>query len=210
MRHLIFILLIASTTNGQTNPKVDYVRLGSLASVENRQEDRSSRDFGSSFRDRGKSLGSLRRTAARLQAHDGLTPTGRLDREGVDWYRKARSERISTRSSTPQVVDIQPTDTNYMIFFTMDGCGGCNEMKPHIQRLQDQGYKIYIADAAWNPKLVQQYKVFKYPTMVIFSKKQAIKTYVGTVKIEAITKYLQKMKTPDYDFTNKTSTYRFW
>jgi thiol-disulfide isomerase/thioredoxin len=210
MRQLVFILLIASTTYGQADPKIDYVRLGSLASVENGQEDRNSRDFGSSFRDRGKSLGSLRRTAARLQAHDGLTPSGSLEREGVDWYRKARSEWVSTRSSTPQVVDIQPTDTNYMIFFTIDGCGGCNAMKPRIQQLQDQRYKIYIANAKWNSELVQQYKVSKYPTTVIFNKKQVIKTYVGMVKIEAITKYLQKIKTPNYDFTNKTTIYRLW
>jgi thioredoxin-like negative regulator of GroEL len=90
-------------------------------------------------------------------------------------------------------------------------------MRPIIEELQNAGQEIYIVEQNSNPRLVQQYSVGAYPTMVIFNQGEEVKTYVGVVTAKAITDYLEAW-TPDnnnsevdYDFIDGPSVnYKLW
>jgi thioredoxin-like negative regulator of GroEL len=90
-------------------------------------------------------------------------------------------------------------------------------MRPIIEKLQRAGQEIYIVEQGSNPRLVQQYSVGAYPTMVIFNQGTEVKTYIGVVTAKAITEYLEPW-TPDntnlevdYDFVDGPSVdYKLW
>ena len=78
---IIVLLLMMGPADVQAYQKSDWLLLGVMESSVEGGEDRHTREDDTSFSDRGRLFGSFRRTAARLQEYDGLTPTGELDRE---------------------------------------------------------------------------------------------------------------------------------
>ena len=232
MRILVTILLILTVGlyHAEANEKGDRSVLGSLAVVEEGSEDRYTRNSGEGDRFGGNLLGSFRRTAARLQEYDGLTPNGNFDRAGLDWTRgpigretgsAKRGTKVAERTEeswgwSQEAVIIPDSVKNYMIFFTMKGCSGCKQMYPLIEDLQDQGYEIFVVYNNTNQQLVREHAVTSYPTMVIYDDGQQVKRYRGPVATDAITKYLNKPKTPNnpdrvhYDFVDGPSKYKLW
>jgi len=172
--------------------------VGSLASLEEGSKSKYTGDDREDLRFGGNILGSLRRTAARLQEYNGIIPTGEFAKTTIP-----EREKILAQGE----VRIPETVKNYMIFFTMEGCGGCQTMYPIIKDLQGQGYKIYWVYPRKNQKLVRQHKIKSYPTMVIFNNKKVVKKFVGPVATKTITDFLNKpQQAPDnsdhtdYDF----------
>jgi thiol-disulfide isomerase/thioredoxin len=192
----------------QADEKIDGSVMGSLASPEEGSKSKHTGDDREDLRFGGNILGSLRRTAARLQEYNGITPTGELTKTTIPEREKILAQGL---------VRIPETVENYMIFFTMEGCGGCQTMYPIIKKLQQQEYKIYWVYPRKNQKLVRQYKIQKYPTMVIFDNKKVVKKLVGPVATKTITNYLNKPQQSsnnsdhtDYDFISGLLTYRLW
>ena len=232
MRILAAILLILTMGwyHAEANEKGNKSVLGSLAILDKGTENRSPRDSGEGNRFGGNLLGSFRRTAARLQEYDGLTPNGNFERDGLDWTRrpigrqtgpKERGAKVEARAKeiwewSQKKIVVPDSVKNYMIFFTMEGCGGCKQMYPHIKDLQSQGYKIFVIYNNANQKLIREHAVTSYPTMVIYDEGQQVKRYRGPVATEAITRYLNKPETPDdpdrihYDFVDGPNKYKLW
>lgn len=233
MRILAAILIVLMTGEyyAEANEKGDRTVLGSLASLEEGSKSRYTRDNGEDIRFGGNILRSFRRTAARLQEYDGLNPNGEFGREGLNWTRgpiasRQASEtqgRAKTETRTEErwgwsqdKIIIPEAARNYMLFFTLKGCGPCQIMYPIIKDLQDQGYEIYIVYQRTNKVMVNQHQVTNYPTMVIYNDEDQVKRLRGIVSIGSIVKYLQKPTPPNnpdrarYDFVDGPSKYKLW
>ena len=204
---VLFIILVSFCYVQADEKNVGPV-VGSLASLEEGSKNKYTGDDREDLRFGGNILGSLRRTAARLQEYNGIAPTGELAKTTIP-----EREKILAQGEVriPEAVE------NYMLFFTMEGCGGCLTMYPIIKELQQQRYKIYWVYPRKNQKLVRQYKVKSYPTMVIFDGKEVVKKFVGAVATKTITKNLNKPKQSpnnsdhtDYNFVSGLLTYRLW
>lgn len=224
---LALLLMIGLANNVQAYQKSDWLLLGAMENSVERGEDRHTEENNTNFSDRGRLFGSFRRTAARLQAYDGLIPTGDLDREGLDWNRQpiSQSQEIKggTRPRFPakwaKKVSIPKTASEYLIFFTMKNCFPCRRMYPIIEALEAEGYEIYVAKRELNMELVNQYNVSSFPTILIFDDGQMIKRMGFTTKA-TILRYLKKPSSPNpvnpeqldrvaYDFVNGPR-YRLW
>ena len=71
-------------------------------------------------------------------------------------------------------------------FFNAKWCGPCKQMKPHIEKLQKEGYDIQEIDVDEQPELAEQYNVRGVPTLVVngnslvgYRDKSQIKEAVG-------------------------------
>jgi len=214
----VLLLGIGLVNNVEAHQKSDWIPLGTVANSQEGGEDRHTRDDDASFRDRGSLLGSFRRTAARLQEYDGLTPTGDFRRDGLDWYRKPISETKSAEEIKGLIgegrpglgvparwskkVSVPDTASEYMIFFTMQGCTGCVQMYPIIEELQAEGYEIYVVKRRVNLALVRQHDISSFPTCIIFEDGKQVKR-LGVTDKATILKYLKK-PTPDTPDTPDT------
>lgn len=92
-------------------------------------------------------------------------------------------------------------------------------MYPIIEALEVEGYEVYVAKRELNLKLVNQYNVSSFPTILIFDDGQMIKRMGFTTKA-TILRYLKKPSPPDpfnpeqldrvaYDFVDGPR-YRLW
>jgi len=54
-----------------------------------------------------------------------------------------------------------------VLFFTMKGCRPCEEAKPRVEAMRQQGLKVTEVDSLENPGLVRQYRVTKVPTFIV-------------------------------------------
>ena len=129
----IVLMILLWFTYVQAGEKIDGPTVGSLASLEEGPKDKRTGDDREDLRFGGNILGSLRRTAARLQEYNGFVPTGEFAKTTIPEREKILAQGI---------VRIPETVKNYMIFFTMEGCGGCQTMYPIVKKLQQQDYKI--------------------------------------------------------------------
>lgn len=224
---IIGLLLMMGPVDVQAYQKSDWLLLGAVENSVEGGEDRHTRENNTSFSDRGRLFGSFRRTAARLQAYDGLIPTGDLDREGLDWNRQPISQtqgiKGGTRPGFParwaNKVSIPETASEYLIFFTMKNCRPCRRMYPIIEALEAEGYEVYVVKREFNLDLVRQHNVSSFPTVLIFDGGQMIKRMGFTTKA-AILRYLKKPPLPNpfdpkqldriaYDFVDGPR-YRLW
>ena len=71
-------------------------------------------------------------------------------------------------------------------FYNAKWCGPCKQMKPHIEKLQKEGYDIQEIDVDDQPELAQQFNVRGVPTLVVngnsivgYRDKSQIKEAVG-------------------------------
>lgn len=223
----VLLLIMGLGNNVQAYQKSDWLLLGTMESSVERGEDRHTRENNTSFSDRGRLFGSFRRTAARLQEYDGLTPTGDLDREGLDWNRQPISQtqkiKEGTRPGFPtrwaKKVSIPDTASEYLMFFTIKNCRPCRRMYPIIEALENEGYEVYVVKRALNLNLVKQYNVSSFPTILIFDNGQMVKRMGLTTKA-TILRYLKKSLPPNpfdpeqldhlaYDFVDNLK-YRLW
>ena len=53
-------------------------------------------------------------------------------------------------------------------FFNAKWCGPCKQMKPHIEKLQKEGYDIQEIDVDEFPSLAEEAEVRGVPTLMIY------------------------------------------
>jgi len=64
-------------------------------------------------------------------------------------------------------------------FFNAKWCGPCKQMKPHIEKLQQEGYNIEEIDIDEFPSLAEDAEVRGVPTLMIFDNEGLQERVVG-------------------------------
>ena len=81
---------------------------------------------------------------------------------------------------------------DYGLFFTSDGCSGCMKMKPVMEKLYDEGYKIKFIDFNRNRRFCVSHRVTSVPTLILKTNDGVeVKRWVGRVRPEEIKKVLK-------------------
>lgn len=83
-----------------------------------------------------------------------------------------------------------------LLFFTLEGCGHCENMKPTWdllkQNYNDNGYiKLIQVKAKDNQDLVQKYKVTGFPTLLYVKDEELVNEYNGDRTYEDLVKFLK-------------------
>ena len=82
---------------------------------------------------------------------------------------------------------------DYGLFFWMENCGGCEKMKPVMEKLYDAGYDIRFIDFTARRRFSVQHKVTAVPTLILKTKAGTeIKRWVGRVRPNEVKKLLKK------------------
>ena len=82
---------------------------------------------------------------------------------------------------------------NYVLFFTMKGCSGCEAMKPIMEKLYKEGYRIRFIDFRKERRLSVSMGVTSVPTTILRTDQGVeVKRWVGRVREKEIKKYLNK------------------
>jgi len=85
-----------------------------------------------------------------------------------------------------------------VFYFTASWCSACKRMRPVIEKLIDEGFKIQIVDADKN-KLASEYNITALPTIVVVQDSKEVKRFVGLTSIDDLRSQLKK-----------DSDYRIW
>ena len=64
-------------------------------------------------------------------------------------------------------------------FFNAAWCGPCQQMKPHIGKLQTEGYQITEVDVDEQPTIAESANVRGVPTIAIYENGQLVESIVG-------------------------------
>ena len=81
---------------------------------------------------------------------------------------------------------------DYGLFFTSDECSGCLKMKPVMEKLYDEGYKIKFIDFNRNRRFCVSHRVTSVPTLILKTNDGVeVKRWVGRVRPEEIKKVLK-------------------
>ena len=64
-------------------------------------------------------------------------------------------------------------------FFNAKWCGPCQQMKPHVDKLNKEGYSIESVDIDVNPTLAESANVRGVPTIAIYENGKLVESIVG-------------------------------
>ena len=64
-------------------------------------------------------------------------------------------------------------------FFNATWCGPCKQMKPHIDKLQKEGYNIQEVDIDQNSTLAESAEIRGVPTTIIYENGSVMERVVG-------------------------------
>ena len=64
-------------------------------------------------------------------------------------------------------------------FFNAAWCGPCKQMKPHIDKLQKEGYNIQEIDIDQNSTLAESAEIRGVPTLAIYENGNEVERLVG-------------------------------
>ena len=64
-------------------------------------------------------------------------------------------------------------------FFNATWCGPCKQMKPHIDKLQKEGYNIQEVDIDQNSTLAESAEIRGVPTVIIYENGSVMERVVG-------------------------------
>tara|TARA_B100000214_G_scaffold346698_1_gene297498 strand:- start:979 stop:1233 length:255 start_codon:yes stop_codon:yes gene_type:complete len=64
-------------------------------------------------------------------------------------------------------------------FFNASWCGPCKQMKPHIDKLQKEGYNIQEIDIDQNSTLAEAAEIRGVPTTIIYENGSVMERVVG-------------------------------
>ena len=64
-------------------------------------------------------------------------------------------------------------------FFNATWCGPCKQMKPHISKLQKEGYNIQEIDIDQNSTLAESAEIRGVPTLAIYENGNEVERLVG-------------------------------
>ena len=65
-------------------------------------------------------------------------------------------------------------------FFNATWCGPCQQMKPHVDKLNKEGYSIESVDIDENPTLAESANVRGVPTIAIYENGKLVESIVGS------------------------------
>lgn len=73
-------------------------------------------------------------------------------------------------------------------FFNATWCGPCQQMKPHIERLQKAGYPVEMVDVDDQPTLAESAEVRGVPTTAIYENGVLVERVVGYEDVDRLKK----------------------
>ena len=114
---------------------------------------------------------------------------------------QARLAHEADKDKAP-VVGEDPTKNfqpNCLIFWTLKGCQSCEKMYPVVEKLQKEGYIVYILEYEENRALGQAAGVRSLPTFIIWEAQKEVARHVGLISAEELKKILKKNKQSGYD-----------
>ncbi len=80
---------------------------------------------------------------------------------------------------------------DYALFFTARGCSGCEHMKPVMEKLYKEGYRIRFIDFNKERRTAVSFRVTSVPTTILRTNNGVeVKRWVGRVREEEIKKNL--------------------
>ena len=80
---------------------------------------------------------------------------------------------------------------DYALFFSADWCSACKKMKPVIEKLYDEGYRIRFINFDTDRRLAVSHRVTSIPTLILKTNQGVeVKRWVGRVRAKEIKKYL--------------------
>jgi thioredoxin-like negative regulator of GroEL len=86
-----------------------------------------------------------------------------------------------------------------VIFFSMNGCGHCQNFKPTWQQLmnkysQDNSVELIEVSVDQNPEIVSKYKIRGFPTILMEIDGKPKQTYQGNRSAEDVTNFIESFK----------------
>jgi len=75
-------------------------------------------------------------------------------------------------------------------FFNATWCGPCQQMKPHIEKLQKEGYSIEMVDIDEQPTIAESAEVRGVPTTAIYENGNIVERVVGYEDYDRLKKRL--------------------
>ena len=88
---------------------------------------------------------------------------------------------------------------NCLIFWTAEWCSTCKKMYPIVEKLQEEGYVVYILDYDENRDFGRTLEVRSLPTFIIWEAQKEVARHVGLISAEELKKILKKNKQSGYD-----------
>ena len=77
------------------------------------------------------------------------------------------------------------------LFISSDSCSGCITMKPVIEKLIDEGYRIRLIDFHKEKGVVKEYGVTKIPTLILKTNQGVeVKRWTGLVLAREIKRFM--------------------
>ncbi len=83
------------------------------------------------------------------------------------------------------------TKADWALFISSDHCTGCVIMKPVIDKLIEEGYRIRLIDFHKEKGVVKEYGVTQIPTLVLKTNQgQEVKRWTGYVSAREIKRFM--------------------
>jgi thioredoxin 1 len=139
-------------------------------------------------------LRSLGTSSHRVRAGGVDTPTGWLDPKAVAAKQVGGCRCDDCKCPHPSICERGDCRLNYVVLFTAKWCGACKAMYPNMEKLESQGYIVYLVDVDEHPDVVKDHKVKRMPTILIFDQGKEVKRYVGT---QSFNELKSQLKTRD-------------
>ena len=79
-------------------------------------------------------------------------------------------------------------------FFNATWCGPCQQMKPHVDKLNKEGYSIESVDIDENPTLAESANVRGVPTIAIYENGKLVESIVGYLDKDFLQKKIDVYK----------------
>lgn len=80
-----------------------------------------------------------------------------------------------------------------IVYFTASWCQPCQQVRPSLQRLSQEGWDVREVDADQHGHIVQKYQVRNLPTIVLLSGGQEVDRLVGAIPYEQIRKRAERV-----------------
>eukprot|EP00913_Durusdinium_trenchii_P023341 g21919.t1 len=99
--------------------------------------------------------------------------------EGVYTLKGSELKLISAMGSKTLEGTLTPAGKGVLLDFTASWCGPCQQMKPVVSRLVQQGYPIRKINVDAHPDLVRKYRITGIPAFVLVVKGKEVSRVVG-------------------------------
>lgn len=137
----------------------------------------------------------------------GISPTGRLHTQAFNRRRRQHTFAraglqpvvcvTSVSESTFEQEVLKEKDKVVLVDFWASWCGPCKLIDPFMKQVEEEfssKLKVVKVEADPNPTLVEKYKVYGLPTLILFKDGSMVKGSLneGAITKPALLKYLEK------------------